>query len=161
MNTDYKHIDNILNKYFEGLTTLSEEKVLRNYFSSDDIAETHRPYKAMFQHFEQAQRMTNPKPFQIQNKTRNYRVYYAASIVLFIGLGLVWLLQQDYKKNNYFNNVSTQVQISNNNPQKKEEAKKEIKKFTKNIRKGIENAGTLSLFGTSTKKVFNIKNNKK
>ena len=156
---DYKNIDNILNKYFEGLTTLAEEKALRHYFSSDKVKEAHEMYRPMFTYFTTAQNVTNPLPVRLNDKGRNFRLYYAATAAIIIGLGLFGLLQLDFKPNH--NQVATQIKMSNNNPEKKKEAVKEIKKFSKNLSEGLEKTGALSIFGTTTKKVFNIKNNKK
>lgn len=46
-----KDIDNILEKYFEGESSLEEEKMLRNYFSQDEIEEHHKMYVPMFNFF--------------------------------------------------------------------------------------------------------------
>jgi len=75
---DYRKIDNILNKYFEGMSTLEEEKLLRQYFASGDIAEAHEPYRSMFQYFENAQDVTNPLPVRLKENRRNYKKYYAS-----------------------------------------------------------------------------------
>lgn len=44
-------IDKLLNKYFEGATSLQEEEILRNYFEKEDIAENHKAYAPMFRFF--------------------------------------------------------------------------------------------------------------
>jgi len=161
MNTDYKNIDNILNKYFEGMTSLQEEKLLRNYFASGQVAPAHEAYRALFQYTAEAHQQTTPVPFKIQVQPKSYRFYYAASVALLIGLSLVWFLQSDKKTNLNMTDAATHIQVSNNNKQKKKEAEKELKKFTKNVQKGLDNAGALSIFGSTTKKVFKIKNQTK
>jgi len=157
---DYRKIDNILNKYFEGTSTLEEEKLLRQYFASGHVAEAHQAYKPMFQYFEHAQNVTNPLPVRLEENRRNYKKYYAAAAALIIGLGLSGLLQTGFKlqpKNMQTGNI----QVSNQNPEKKKEAVKEIKKLARNVNDGIQKTGAISIFGTTTKKVFNIKNKKK
>jgi len=165
MNLDYKNIDNILNKYFEGLTSLEEEQILRQYFTSENIAVAHEPYKTLFQYFENDKTVTNPKVIRLNHKPKTYKMYYAASVALLVGLGLVWLLQSDLKNKLDFQDSSATIQISNPNPQMKKDAEKEIKKFAQNIDQGFKKAGALSIFGTTTKKVFNLnpktKKNKK
>jgi len=158
---DFKKIDNILNKYFEGLTSLEEEKILKEYFASDNIAEEHYPYKAMFNYFEQASSVTNPEPVRLNNNRKNYRTYYATAIAGIVGLGLFVIMQTDFKKNLNVNNTATSIQASTKNPEKKKEAVKEIKKFTRNVNKGIKKTGALSIFGTTTQKVFNLKEEEK
>jgi len=161
MNTDYKNIDNILNKYFEGMTNLQEERLLRNYFASGQVVPEHQAYQALFQYTTEARQQNTPVPFKIQVQPKSFRFYYAASVALLIGLSLVWFLQSDKKMNLNMTDSATHIQVSNNNKQKKKEAEKELKKFTKNVRKGLDNAGALSIFGSTTKKVFKIKNQTK
>ncbi len=161
MNLDYKNIDNILNKYFEGLTSLEEEQSLRRYFTSENIAAAHKPYKALFQYFENDKTVTNPKVIRLKDKPKTYKMYYAASVALLIGLGLVWLLQSDLKNKLNFQDSSATIQISNPNPQMKKDAEKEIKKFAQNIDQGLKKTGALSIFGSTTKKVFNLNPTKK
>ncbi len=162
MNTDYHNIDKILDKYFEGSTGLEEEALLRDYFASGQIDARHQVYKDLFRYFKQAQQINNPQNITIpQTKSKSRRYYFAASVALLIGLGLVWLLQQNQNNNNLITNKATHIQVSNPNPEKKKEAQKELKKFTRNVSQGLDKTGTLSLFGQTTQKVFNLKNSKK
>ena len=45
---DYKYIEQLLESYWQGETTLQEEAILRNFFSQQDIPEHLRKYKALF-----------------------------------------------------------------------------------------------------------------
>jgi len=155
---DYKNIDQTLDKYFEGLTSLEEEKMLKKYFASGEIAQTHQPYKAMFDYYEQAKNVTNPRTVRLNDKrTDNRKKYYAAAAALLIGLGLFGLVSRTF--NNQTSNGS--VQVSNDNPEKKKEAAKEIQKFAENLNDGFQKTGAISIFGQTTKKVFNLKKEEK
>ena len=44
-------IDKLLNKYFEGETSLNEEKWLRDYFNRKNLPEQYEEYAPMFRHF--------------------------------------------------------------------------------------------------------------
>jgi len=157
---DFNQIDKMLNKYFEGLSSLEEERQLKKYFASTEIAEEHRPYKALFNYFEQAQNVTNPIPVRFNDNRRNYKKYYAAAAALIIGLGLFGLLKNPFHKP--IDQLSTgHIQVSNDNPEKKKEAVKEIKKFAEKVNDGIQKTGAISIFGQTTKKVFNLKKEKK
>lgn len=46
-----KNIDKLLEKYFEGETSLEEEKILRQYFRQPDIDERHKIYAPMLNFF--------------------------------------------------------------------------------------------------------------
>ena len=45
-------IEQLLEQYFEGLTSAAEEVVLRRYFTSDDVSENLMMYKPLFMHFD-------------------------------------------------------------------------------------------------------------
>ncbi|MCF0203434.1 MAG: pyruvate ferredoxin oxidoreductase, partial [Bacteroidaceae bacterium] len=45
---DYKYIEQILDKFFECDTTLEEEKILRTFFSQNDVPESLAKYKELF-----------------------------------------------------------------------------------------------------------------
>ena len=47
-------IENLLEKYFEGETSIAEEKELKVYFSSGDVAQHLEQYKAIFGYFSEA-----------------------------------------------------------------------------------------------------------
>lgn len=46
------NINELLEKYFDGHTTLAEEKLLKQYFSSNEISSEHLIYKPLFEVFE-------------------------------------------------------------------------------------------------------------
>lgn len=48
-----ERIDELLEKYFRGETTLTEEKELKHYFAGGHVATDHEPYRALFGAFEQ------------------------------------------------------------------------------------------------------------
>ena len=45
---DYKYIEQLLERYWQGETTLQEEAILRNFFSQPDIPESLRKFPALF-----------------------------------------------------------------------------------------------------------------
>ena len=49
MNT--KEIEELLERYYEGETTLAEEKLLKEFFSLDEVPEHLRQHQAMFRYF--------------------------------------------------------------------------------------------------------------
>lgn len=48
---DYNHIKSLLDKYWEGETSLQDENELKMYFSSNQVDEKLKPYKSLFQFF--------------------------------------------------------------------------------------------------------------
>lgn len=47
-------MEKLLDKYFEGATTLAEEKQLKRLFQQEELPEHLQPYQPLFQYFEQA-----------------------------------------------------------------------------------------------------------
>ena len=45
---DYKYIEHLLERYWECLTTLEEEAILRSFFAQDDIPASLLPYRDLF-----------------------------------------------------------------------------------------------------------------
>jgi hypothetical protein len=48
------NIEEILERYWEGESTLEEEKLLRTYFRSDTVSPDHLPYKDLFSFYDKA-----------------------------------------------------------------------------------------------------------
>ncbi|MCC8144972.1 MAG: hypothetical protein LIO93_00735 [Bacteroidales bacterium] len=52
MNVNKEYIASLIGKYFEGLTSLDEEQVLKEYFRKEDIPEEWKDYKPIFMFFD-------------------------------------------------------------------------------------------------------------
>ena len=50
----YNNINELLDKYFEGNTTISEERTLKSYFASSEVREEHRDFSSLFNYFSEA-----------------------------------------------------------------------------------------------------------
>ena len=81
-------IEKLLEKYFEAMTTASEEAMLRNYFSQENVAEHLGRYAPMFQYFskEKEERFTKAvlKPENGPSRKMLYSWVSAAAIVLLL-----------------------------------------------------------------------------
>ena len=95
------NIERLLDAYFEGETSLAQERELREYFSGDHVASHLKQYIPMFTAFARAgeERYTGeinlPKPI-------NYRPYLniAAGIVVLVGLFLFFNINNNNSINN-------------------------------------------------------------
>lgn len=103
------NIDNILNRYFEGATSLQEEKLLKTYFSGEDVSPRHAPYRIFFVNLGREKEIKAP-PFRMpahrNGKTAPLRrsLWFIAASVAAV-LAFVWVMipdkrsqqaQQDY-----------------------------------------------------------------
>ena len=81
-------IEIILNKYFEGETSIAEENELKNYFSSSDVAQHLQQYKSVFGYFsqEQSQQFKAAIPLKAKKRTNVAWLSIAASVVVLFGI---------------------------------------------------------------------------
>ena len=112
---EYKDIEALLEKYFEGETKLEEEAELRAFFREADVPQHLEKYRSMFNMFSEEQAVTLPETFESrldkaildteadENKRGNgtifslpRRLVQAAAIALLIiaGVSVIWQLQQ-------------------------------------------------------------------
>ena len=110
---DYNNIKQILEKYWEGETSLQEENLLHEYFNSDDVVEELKDVQPMFQYFkvEQTTRIENPnfdealltqlegtviKPMRTINYRRNriIRLVASAAAIIFITFSGLFIYQE-------------------------------------------------------------------
>jgi hypothetical protein len=81
----------LIDKYFEGLTSLDEEQKLRDYFQRENVPQEWEMYKPMFRYFTSEREEKNQTFSSLQPKTKQilYRwgsVAAAACLLLFISL---------------------------------------------------------------------------
>ena len=80
-------IETILEKYFQGETSVLEEKELKNYFSSSDVAQHLEQYKPLFGYFSKAKEQEFKQTIPLQAKKRNVAwLSIAASVVVLLGI---------------------------------------------------------------------------
>ncbi|MBW1298102.1 hypothetical protein [Aquimarina litoralis] len=84
------NIEKLLEKYFEGETTLSEEKELKVYFTGESVPSHLERYKDLFQFFSDESQVTVSSEVNLKTNTSKVPWYtwigVAASIALIVGL---------------------------------------------------------------------------
>lgn len=86
-------IEIILEKYFQGESTIAEENELKNYFSSSNVAQHLEQYKPLFGYFSQVKEQRLTQEIPLQTKKRNVAwLSIAASAVLLLGIGSYFYL---------------------------------------------------------------------
>ena len=102
---DYKVMEQLLDKYFDGETSLQEESRLREYFRRADVPEALQPYQPLFRHLQQERshelgagfdekllrqmEAAQPAAKVRRLSARAWALRIAAALV--IGLGLWWV----------------------------------------------------------------------
>lgn len=81
-------IEIILEKYFQGESTIAEENELKLYFSSSNVAQHLEQYKPLFGYFSQVKEQRLTQEIPLQTKKRNVAwLSIAASVVILLGIG--------------------------------------------------------------------------
>ena len=81
-------IEIILEKYFQGESTIAEEKELKDYFSSSNVAQHLKQYQPLFGYFSQVKEQKSTQEMTLQTKKRNVAwLSIAASAVVLLGIG--------------------------------------------------------------------------
>lgn len=107
---DYDHIPILLDKYFEGNTSLAEEKELKSFFQQEQIPEKLLAYQALFQWQGEEQQVSLSANFQHQllseieatqkvgfvRRFLQHPISRAAAILLLL-TGMWWTYQWDTK----------------------------------------------------------------
>ena len=140
------NINLLLKKYFEGETTLQEEKQLKAYFSSEEVAFEYEQYKPLFNAFKNQKDEQFTKPLFLQPRKRNYVKWIgvAASVVVLFGTLL------------YFNNTSKEEDLGTfDNPEEAFLATQEaLKMVSVNVNEGVEGMAYLNEYEKTKKTIF-------
>lgn len=85
---EFNKIEVLLEKYFEGETSIAEEIELKNYFSSPNVAPHLEQYQPLFGYFSMAkeQKYTQQIPL-LSIKRKVAWLSIAASVVIMLGIG--------------------------------------------------------------------------
>ena len=114
-----KHIEALLEKYWEGDTTLEEERLLKTYFASNKVADNLSQYAPLFQVFREEQSVEFSKKTTataIQPVQYNWKPWaVAASVALLLSAGWWWSVQPDPKTEYVAENIENPVQTTREN----------------------------------------------
>lgn len=91
--TEEKHISELLEKYWDGETSLFEERELKTYFSGEDIYPSHKEYESYFKTLVKERQVKAPVSFHVGRAAKYW--LSAASIAMLIVAG--WFLQKPAK----------------------------------------------------------------
>jgi hypothetical protein len=139
-------IEKLLEAYFEGNTTLAEEKLLRDYFNSNNVAEHLEQYTSMFAGFQVAKEEHSSREFNLPerksktNKTWWYSV--AAMLVVAFGVGSFYFSQPRY------------TQEEKEALAAFEKSKKAMMLLSENLNKGAEQITFVEQFAITKDKIF-------
>ena len=137
---EYSNIEKLLERYFEATSTVAEEEVLREYFSSGDIPLHLKKHAPMFQYFSVAkeERFTKQVPLKPRKKSYIKWISIAAVSVLVFGI---------YFGRNYQEQREAEFAY--------QETKKALSLLATNLGRGTEKVAYLREFEETKQKIYN------
>ncbi len=96
---EYSKINDLLDLYFKGNTTLDQEMSLRTYFNSEDVDDRLKPYTVLFNTFDKAAQDVFKGSLQIPEKTRfNQRWWLKVAVVMISIIGVAGFMYSTNSK---------------------------------------------------------------
>lgn len=151
-------MNELLEKYWEGDTSLQEEQELRDYFKSDRVAHEHEIYKGLFHSFEVEKRedvvgfdaFAKVNSLQHQNTRFNRKTWtgiaVAASITLMVAVG-----------SGLYSNTESQDLGTYENPEEAYEATvAALELVSHKFNKGAQNLNPVTQINKQTAQVFKL-----
>ncbi|MFT5890945.1 MAG: hypothetical protein ACI9Y7_001044 [Dokdonia sp.] len=140
-------VEQLLEAYFEGATTLAQEKQLRTYFKSDHVAPHLESYIVMFTAFAQASQDTYDRPIELpKQKKPIYRWISGVAAVAILTLGLVTQINPPPNNDVYVGNVSQEEGIL--------KTKQALGLMGKMFNESTAQLGAVNEFNTTTSNFF-------
>jgi hypothetical protein len=139
-------IENLLEKYFDGETSIAEENELKVYFSSEDVAQHLEQYKAMFGYFKSAKEQEFAQKIPLQTtKQKVAWLSIAASIVVLLGMFTFY---------NYNLNQSQDLGTYDDPQKAFEETQKALNLLSKNVNVGVQSMEYVNEYQESKELIF-------
>ncbi|MBF2707622.1 hypothetical protein [Flavobacterium soyangense] len=142
-------IESLLEKYFRGETSISEEIELRDYFSSLNVSPNIEQYKPLFDYLILAKEQNFEQEMVLKSTKRNLTwLSIAASVVVLLGIGT-------YSYFNY-NNVNQDTDLGTyDNPEIAfRETQKALSMLSTHLNTGIESVQYIQEYENSKNLIF-------
>lgn len=142
-------IEILIEKYFQGETSIAEENELKKYFSSPDVAQHLKQYQPIFGYFSQAKLHRFEHEIPLQSKKRYVAwLSIAASVVVLLSIGTFTYF-------NYNNANENQELGTYNNPEVAlKETQKALAMLSNQVNVGVESVQYIEEFNNSKSIIF-------
>lgn len=145
------NIELLIEKYFEGETSIIEEQQLRNYFASADVAQHLSHYKPVFGYFSAAKEQISAQAqtLPVQDKKPLKWVSVAATIVILLGIGTATYLNED---------VATTSDLGTyNDPEKAfRETQRALDLLSTHVNTGVESVQYIEEYDAAKQQIFRV-----
>lgn len=146
---EFNKIEVLLEKYFEGETSIAEEVELKNYFSSPNVAPHLEQYQPLFGYFSIAKEQKYAQQIPLHSIKRKVAwLSIAASVVIMLGIGsYVYFNANVAKENNELG--------SYNDPEEALAAtQKALAMLSNNVNVGVESVQYIQVYENTKNKAF-------
>lgn len=143
-------IEILIEKYFEGETSIAEEKELKAYFSSSDVAQHLEQYKPVFGYFSQAKQEQFTASIPLKSGRKQKRLAWlsvAASVVVMLGIGF-------FAYQNTSEPTKENLGVIDDPEIAFKETQKALALISKHVNTGIESVNYLGEYQQSKNKIF-------
>lgn len=143
-------IEQLVERYFDGETSIAEEQELNNYFASHDVAQHLEQYRPLFGYFSNArqhsfQQQIAPLPLR-ENKRSSAWLSVAASVVVLLGAGTFYYFSQSAQTEDLGTYDDPEVAIR--------ETQKALSLLSAQVNKGMESVQYIEEYDEAKDKVF-------
>lgn len=142
-------IEKLIDNYFEGQTSIAEEKELKAYFSSSDVAPHLEQYRDVFGYFNQAkdQHFTKSLPLQPRKQFNVFWLSIAASVVIAFGVVIMKFADdQPQSSGEYGTYDNPEIALA--------ETQKALALVSEKLNVGIESVNYINEYENSKNRIF-------
>ena len=142
-------IEIILEKYFDGETCIAEEKELKDYFTSSNVAQHLEQYQPLFGYFSKAKQEQYKAVTPLKTKKRNIAswISIAAAVVVLLGVGTFTFMN--------YNDTKSQDLGTYDDPKVAfRETQKALALISEHVNTGIQSAAYINEYEQSKNKIF-------
>lgn len=137
----------LLEKYFDGETSIEDEKVLKDYFSSDAVAPEFNAYKDLFGLYITEKTLVSTREFSIRKEANTRHILgIAASVVVVVGIGFMLLKTQPETNTDLGSFDDPEIAFI--------ETQKALALIGQNLNKGKESISYLNKYEINKNKIF-------
>lgn len=137
----------LLEKYFDGETSIEDERILKNYFSSDAVAPEFSEYKDIFGFYTAEKTLTSTREFPIKKESNIRQILsVAASVVVALGIGFMLLKTQPEVASDLGSFDDPEIALI--------ETQKALALIGQNLNKGKESINYLNEYEVTKNKIF-------
>jgi len=124
------NIEKLLEKYLNAETSIAEEKELKNYFSSNNVAPHLEEYQVIFGYFSTSKNEEYTKPIQLNSQKKSWKwLSVAASVILLVSVYNGYTNIQERKAERVYAETITALEMLSTNLNKGNVAIAQLQRF--------------------------------